>query len=120
MDQLADAPGFTSGDTSGDTSSTTGAADQPDLLKQWETAGAAYLAPEQVKPVVPQLPADLPLAAGVNLFLATLKGQSQETAKTYRVGCRRFMWFVYTTTGQAPDGLAVADLSPLVLEDFYL
>lgn len=93
---------------------------QPGLLKRWETAGAAYLAPEQVKPVVPQLPADLPLAAGVNLFLATLKGQSQETAKTYRVGCRRFMWFVYTTTEQAPDRLAVADLSPLVLEDFYL
>jgi site-specific recombinase XerD len=96
------------------------ATDQPDLLSRWETAGLAYLAPEQVKPIVPQLPPDLPLAAGVSLFLGTLKGQSRETAKTYRVGCRRFMWFIYTTTGHAPDRLAVSALSPLVLEDFYL
>ncbi len=105
MDQPAEAPGETG---------------QPDLLKRWETAGAAYLVPPAAKPAIPQLPADLPLAAGVNLFLATLKGQSQETAKTYRVGCRRFMWFIYTTTGQMPDRLAVSALSPLVLEEFYL
>lgn len=94
--------------------------EQADFLKQWESAGKTFLAPEPARPLVEKLPADLPLAAGVNLFLATLQGQSQETAKTYRVGCRRFMWFIYTTTDKAPDRLAVADLSPLVLEDFYL
>ena len=95
--------------------------DQPALLTQWETAGKTYFGAGRSLVVgMAQLPEDLPLAAGVQLFLDTLKGQSQETAKTYRVGCRRFMWFVYDTTGQAPDQATIYSLSPLVLEDFYL
>ncbi len=96
-------------------------ADQSSLLNEWESAGKSYFGTGRVLQAgMAQLPADLPLAAGVQLFLDTLKGQSQETAKTYRVGCRRFMWFMYETTGQAPDQASIYELSPLVLEDFYL
>lgn len=97
----------------------TAEADQRALLNRWESAATAYLEAERLKSAN-QLPEDLPLAAGITLFLETLKGQSQETAKTYRVGCRRFMLFIYDTTGRAADRTAVTGLSPLVLEDFYL
>lgn len=103
------------------TSQASRAADQSALLTEWESAARAYFGTGRSGQTgTGQLPEDLPLAAGVQLFLDTLRGQSQETAKTYRVGCRRFLWFVYETTGHAPDQATVYGLSPLVLEDFYL
>lgn len=101
--------------------SLTKSADQATLLTEWETGAKNYFgAGRALITGMNQLPPELPLAAGVHLFLETLKGQSQETAKTYRVGCRRFMWFIFKTTGQPPDQATIYELSPLVLEDFYL
>ena len=96
-------------------------ADQSALLTEWETGAKSYFGKgRSLITGTSQLPPELPLAAGVYLFLETLKGQSQETAKTYRVGCRRFMWFIFETAGQIPDQATIYELSPLVLEDFYL
>ena len=65
------------------------------LLAQWEEASHAYVNSHGLLPTQARLPQDLPLASAVSLFLSTLKGQSDQTAKTYRVGCRRFMWFIF-------------------------
>ncbi len=97
------------------------AAGQHALLHQWEISGqheAQSL--NTVTQAGSVLPRTLSLAAATSLFLATLKGQSSATARTYRTGCRRLMWFVYSTGRGVPDGLAITSLSPTVLEDFYL
>jgi hypothetical protein len=53
------------------------------------------------------------------MFLKTLQGRSQETARSYRKGCRRFLWFLYSTQRGEPSELAITALDPLILEDFY-
>ena len=111
------------------------------LLAQWEATGQEQLqsvssdhtraatttsfeasqpppsSPHQYRAALPQ---DLSLAAAVASFLATLKGQSQQTHKSYRVGCRRFMWFCWATGLGDPCVVTVTSMSPFVLEDFYL
>ena len=97
-------------------------------LNQWLNQGKAQLAElglfDLRRGAVTNLPAQLPdslsVVASVLLFLSTLAGQSVQTHKTYRVGCRRFMWFLHDSQQGDPAELHIADLSPLVLEDFYL
>jgi site-specific recombinase XerD len=90
------------------------------LLTRWEEESLAYIKAQGLEPAQARLPQDLPLASAVSLFLATLKGQSEQTLKTYRVGCRRFMWFIFSTDRGEPTQVTVSSLSPLVLEEFYL
>src|SRR5690242_13274246 len=68
----------------------------------------------------PDLPVDLSVAGAISLFLRTLKGQSVQTHKTYRVGCRVFMLFLYATNRGNPAEIAVVNLPSLILEDYYL
>src|SRR5215210_168923 len=97
------------------------AAAQAVMLNQWETTGQLEAASlSSVSQTGPVLPATLSLAAAASLFLDTLKGQSSATARTYRTGCRRLMWFVYSSGRGCPDRLEIASLSPTILEDFYL
>jgi hypothetical protein len=65
------------------------------------------------------LPRDLDVAAGTELFLATLAGKSKETARTYRTGCRRFWTFLYETGRGAPDRTSITALPPTILERYY-
>lgn len=96
--------------------------EQPDqeaaLKDSWEAAGKTQA--ERLDPVQPGLPAEISLACGINLFLGSLKGQSMQTYKTYRVGCRLLMFFVYESGRGNPAQVPVAQLPPLVLEDYYL
>jgi site-specific recombinase XerD len=94
--------------------------EQSQLLTEWEEASLTYIKAQSLEPTQARLPQDLPLASAVGLFLATLKGQSDQTLKTYRVGCRRFMWFIFSTERGEPTQVTVSSLSPLVLEEFYL
>ncbi len=98
------------------------------VLNGWEREGYRQLAElkmydpahRRIIGVPEQLPPELTLNAAIILFIATLTAQSKQTSKTYRVGCRRLMWFIYSTEGGRPDQLPVVQLSPAVLEDFYL
>ena len=109
------------------TSSVT-AQNQTLLLNSWETSGYEQLSQarlydskhRQVVNVGESLPQNLTLSAAIGIFLSTLAGQSKQTHKTYRVGCRRLMWFVYSTDRGLPHELLVSEMSPGVLEDFYL
>jgi site-specific recombinase XerD len=65
------------------------------------------------------LPKDLDVAAGTELFLATLAGKSKETARTYRTGCRRFWTFLYETGRGVPDRTPITALPPTILERYY-
>jgi site-specific recombinase XerD len=94
--------------------------EQSQLLPQWEAASHSHIKEKGLEPTQTRLPQDLPLASAVSLFLATLKGQSEQTLKTYRVGCRRFMWFIFSTDRGEPTQMPISSLSPLVLEEFYL
>jgi site-specific recombinase XerD len=88
------------------------------LKDRWSEAGEAQAA--LLEQGAPALPPDTTVACGVCLFLKTLKGQSVQTYKTYRVGCRIFMYFLYASGQGDPSALAVTGLQPLVLEDYYL
>ncbi len=88
------------------------------LKDHWSQAGE--LQASRLEQGAPTLPADTSLACGVCLFLKTLKGQSAQTHKTYRVGCRIFMYFLYESGQGDPAALTVTGLQPLVLEDYYL
>ncbi len=88
------------------------------LKDEWEARGQAQAA--QLDMAQTALPTDISLAAGVCLFLYTLKGQSVQTHKTYRVGCRVFMYFLHESGRGNPAELPVAGLPPLILEDYYL
>ncbi len=111
--------------------------DQKGWLKHWETLGEQELIVLSLKsatgdnlskttqsahnnPTQAFLPENLNLAAAVNLFLTTLKGQSEQTQKTYRVGCRRFLWFIYASGRGNPATITVYSLSPFILEEYYL
>jgi site-specific recombinase XerD len=90
-----------------------------DALKdRWTVAGDTQAA--QLEPGVAVLPPHTSVACGVSLFLKTLKGQSVQTHKTYRVACRIFMFFLYESGLGDPSALAVTALQPLILEDYYL
>jgi site-specific recombinase XerD len=88
------------------------------LKDRWTEAGEVQAA--RLEQGAPALPADTTVACGVCLFLKTLKGQSVQTYKTYRVGCRIFMYFLYASGQGDPAALTVTGLQPLVLEDYYL
>src|SRR5690349_11319990 len=94
--------------------------EQSQLLTRWERHSQFLIKEQGIEPAQARLPQALPLASAVSLFLVTLKGQSDQTLKTYRVGCRRFMWFIYSTERGEPAQVTVSSLSPLVLEEFYL
>lgn len=108
--------------------STTQDDNQLELLNSWEAAGYQQLTQlrlydpkhQQVIHVGDNLPSSLSLSAACLVFLSTLSGQSKQTHKTYRVGCRRLMWFIYSTDRGLPQELTVFEMSPSVLEDFYL
>jgi site-specific recombinase XerD len=86
-------------------------------------------ATRSVKPAKPKLeilddspgtlPRDLDVAAGTELFLATLAGKSKETARTYRTCCRRFWTFLYETGRGVPDRTPITALPPTILERYY-
>jgi site-specific recombinase XerD len=65
------------------------------------------------------LPQDLDVAAGTELFLATLGGKSRATARTYRTGCRRFWTFLYETGRGEPPATPVVKLPASILERYY-
>lgn len=88
------------------------------LKDRWTEAGDVQAA--QLEPGAASLPPDTSVACGVSLFLKTLKGQSVQTHKTYRVGCRIFMYFLYENKLGDPAALPVTSLQPLILEDYYL
>lgn len=88
------------------------------LKNAWEAAGNRQVALLETGQA--GLPADLSVAGAVSLFLPTLKGQSVQTYKTYRVGCRIFMLFLYATDRGDPAELPLTSLPPLILEDYYL
>ncbi len=88
------------------------------LKDRWEAAGQAQAV--NLDPSQDQLPAGVSIAAGMGLFLQTLKGQSAQTHKTYRVGCRVFLYFLYETGRGDPAQLTVTGLPPLILEEYYL
>jgi site-specific recombinase XerD len=88
------------------------------LKDSWGRAGELQAA--QLEQGAPALPAGTSVACGVCLFLKTLKGQSVQTHKTYQVGCRIFMYFLYESGQGDPATLPVTGLQPLVLEDYFL
>ncbi len=88
------------------------------LKDRWTEAGEIQAA--QLEPGAAALPPATSVACGVCLFLKTLKGQSLQTHKTYRVGCRVFMYFLYESGLGDPAALPVTGLQPLILEDYYL
>jgi site-specific recombinase XerD len=65
------------------------------------------------------VPRDLDLAAGTELFLATLGGKSHQTARTYRTGCRRFWTFLYETGRGEPPSTPIVKLPASILERYY-
>lgn len=91
---------------------------ETDLKDRWTAAGEAQAA--RLEPGVAVLPPATSVACGVSLFLKTLKGQSVQTHKTYRVACRIFMYFLYESGLGDPAALPVTALQPLILEDYYL
>lgn len=91
---------------------------ESELKDQWDQAGELEAA--QLEQGAPTLPTGISVACGVCLFLRTLKGQSVQTHKTYQVGCRIFMYFLYESGQGDPSVLSVTGLQPLVLEDYYL
>jgi site-specific recombinase XerD len=95
-------------------------ADPESALKDvWEAAGQQQATQMELNQAA-TLPPEISVACGVSLFLRTLKGQSAQTHKTYRVGCRVFMYFLYESGRGSPAELKVVDLPPLILEDYYL
>lgn len=66
-----------------------------------------------------ELLADLDVASGMELFLATLAGKSKETVRTYRTGCRRFLTFLYTTGRGQPTHIPVNKLPISILERYH-
>lgn len=66
-----------------------------------------------------ELPTDLDIASGMELFLATLAGKSKETVRTYRTGCRRFLTFLYTTGRGQPTHISVNKLPISILERYH-
>ncbi|MBN9390512.1 MAG: tyrosine-type recombinase/integrase [Chloroflexi bacterium] len=91
---------------------------EDELKDRWTVAGETQAA--QLEPGLAVLPPDTSVACGVSLFLKTLKGQSVQTHKTYRVACRIFMYFLYESGLGDPSTIAVTALQPLILEDYYL
>jgi site-specific recombinase XerD len=88
------------------------------LKDSWEAEGKAQAS--RLDAAQATLPDNLSVACGVSLFLQTLKGQSVQTHKTYRVGCRVFLFFLHETDRGNPAQLPVVSLPPLILEDYYL
>jgi len=91
---------------------------ETNLKNEWEKAGN-FQATEYDQSQA-TLPPHISVACAISLFLLTLRGQSLQTHKTYRVGCRVFMLFLHEKGLGNPTEIGVNSLPPLILEEYYL